>query len=149
MGRVRPGEALAFGLTLGSFAVVTLGLLVSWVASALLAFTIFFYVVIYTIWLKRSTPQNIVIGGAAGAFPPMIGWAAATGGVSLESVMLFLIIFFWTPPHFWALALYRTEDYARARIPMLPVVSGDASTRRQIMGRRSPSRIWRCSLSRG
>ena len=133
MGRVRPGEALAFGLTLGSFAVVTLGLLVSWVASALLAFTIFFYVVIYTIWLKRSTPQNIVIGGAAGAFPPMIGWAAVTGSLSFEPVLLSLIIFFWTPPHFWALALYRTEDYARARIPMLPVVSGDASTRRQIM----------------
>jgi protoheme IX farnesyltransferase len=133
MGRVRPGEALAFGLTLGSFAVVVLGLLVNWVASALLAFTIFFYVVIYTIWLKRSTPQNIVIGGAAGAFPPMIGWAAVTGSLSLEPILLFLIIFFWTPPHFWALALYRTEDYARAGIPMLPVVSGDASTRRQIL----------------
>ena len=133
MGRVRPGEALACGLTLGSFAVVVLGLLVNWVASALLAFTIFFYVVIYTIWLKRSTPQNIVIGGAAGAFPPMIGWAAVTGSLSLEPVLLFLIIFFWTPPHFWALALYRTEDYARAGIPMLPVVSGDASTRRQIL----------------
>ena len=133
MGRVRPGEALAFGLTLGSFAVVVLGLLVSWVASALLAFTIFFYVVIYTIWLKRSTPQNIVIGGAAGAFPPMIGWAAVTGSLGLEPALLFLIIFFWTPPHFWALALYRTEDYARARIPMLPVVAGDATTRRQIM----------------
>src|SRR5262252_6768319 len=133
MGRVRPGEALAFGLTLGSFAIVVLGLLVNWVAAALLAFTIFFYVVIYTIWLKRSTPHNIVIGGAAGAFPPMIGWAAVTGSLSLEPVLLFLIIFFWTPPHFWALALYRTEDYARARIPMLPVVSGDASTRRQIM----------------
>ncbi len=133
MGRVLPGEALAFGLTLGSFAVVVLGLLVNWVASALLAFTIFFYVVIYTIWLKRSTPQNIVIGGAAGAFPPMIGWAAVTGSLGLEPVLLFLIIFFWTPPHFWALALYRTEDYARAGIPMLPVVSGDASTRRQIM----------------
>jgi protoheme IX farnesyltransferase len=133
MGRVRPGEALAFGLTLGSFAIVVLGLLVNWVAAALLAFTIFFYVVIYTIWLKRSTPQNIVIGGAAGAFPPMIGWAAVTGSLSFEPVLLFLIIFFWTPPHFWALALYRTEDYARARIPMLPVVSGDASTRRQIM----------------
>lgn len=133
MGRVHPGEALAFGLTLGSFAVVVLGLLVNWMASALLAFTIFFYVVIYTIWLKRSTPQNIVIGGAAGAFPPMIGWAAVTGSLGLEPVLLFLIIFFWTPPHFWALALYRTEDYARARIPMLPVVSGDATTRRQIM----------------
>jgi len=133
MGRVLPGEALAFGLTLGSFAVVVLGLLVNWVAAALLAFTIFFYIVIYTIWLKRSTPQNIVIGGAAGAFPPMIGWTAVTGSLSLEPALLFLIIFFWTPPHFWALALYRTEDYARARIPMLPVVSGDASTRRQIM----------------
>ena len=133
LGRVRPGEALAFGLTLGSFAVVVLGLLVNWVASALLAFTIFFYIVIYTIWLKRSTPQNIVIGGPAGAFPPMIGWAAVTGSLGLEPVLLFLIIFFWTPPHFWALALYRTEDYARARIPMLPVVSGDATTRRQIM----------------
>ena len=133
MGRVRPGEALAFGLTLGSFAVVVLGLLVNWVASALLAFTIFFYVVIYTIWLKRSTPQNIVIGGAAGAFPPMIGWAAVTGSLSFEPILLFLIIFFWTPPHFWALALYRTDDYARAGIPMLPVVSGDASTRRQIL----------------
>ena len=133
MGRVRPGEAFAFGLTLGSFAVVVLGLLVNWVAAALLAFTIFFYVVIYTIWLKRSTSQNIVIGGAAGAFPPMIGWAATTGSVSLEPVLLFLIIFFWTPPHFWALALYRTEDYARAGIPMLPVVAGDVSTRRQIL----------------
>jgi protoheme IX farnesyltransferase len=133
MGRVRAGEALAFGLTLGSFAVVVLGLLVNWLASALLAFTIFFYVVIYTIWLKRSTSQNIVIGGAAGAFPPMIGWAAATGSLSLEPVLLFLIIFFWTPPHFWALALFRTEDYARAGIPMLPVVAGDISTRRQIL----------------
>jgi len=133
MGRVRAGEALAFGLTLGSFAVVVLGLLVNWVAAALLAFTIFFYVVVYTIWLKRSTPQNIVIGGAAGAFPPMIGWAATTGSLSLEPVLLFLIIFFWTPPHFWALALYRTDDYARAGIPMLPVVAGDISTRQQIL----------------
>ncbi len=133
MGRVRPGEALAFGLTLGSFAVVVLGLLVNLLAGALLAFTIFFYVVIYTILLKRLTPQNIVIGGAAGAFPPMIGWAAATGSLSFEPVLLFLIIFFWTPPHFWALALYRTDDYARAGIPMLPVVAGDTSTRRQIL----------------
>src|SRR6516165_2620046 len=133
MGHIQPGEALAFGLTLAGFAVVVLGLLVDALAAALLAFTIFFYVAIYTIWLKRSTPQNIVIGGAAGAFPPMIGWAAVTGSLSLEPVLLFLIIFFWTPPHFWALALYRTEDYARARIPMLPVVSGDASTRRQII----------------
>ena len=132
-GRVQPGEALAFGLTLASFAVVVLGLLVNVFAAALLAFTIFFYVVIYTIWLKRSTPQNIVIGGASGAFPPMIGWAAVTGSLSLEPVLLFMIIFFWTPPHFWALALYRTGDYARAGIPMLPVVAGDASTRRHIM----------------
>jgi heme o synthase len=133
MGRIQPGEALAFGLTLAGFAVVVLGLLVNVFAAALLAFTIFFYVAIYTIWLKRSTPQNIVIGGAAGALPPMIGWAAATGSLSLEPVLLFLIIFFWTPPHFWALSLYRTEDYARAGIPMLPVVKGDASTRRQIL----------------
>jgi protoheme IX farnesyltransferase len=133
MGRIQPGEALAFGLTLAGFAVVTLGLLVNWLAAGLLAFTIFFYVAVYTIWLKRSTPQNIVIGGAAGAFPPMIGWAATTGSVSIEPILLFLIIFFWTPPHFWALALYRTEDYSRAGIPMLPVVNGDPSTRRQIL----------------
>ena len=132
-GRVKPGEALAFGLTLSVFAVVVLGLLVNILAAALLAFTIFFYAVIYTMWLKRSTPQNIVIGGAAGAFPPTIGWAAVTGSLSLEPVLLFLIIFFWTPPHFWALALYRTQDYARAGIPMLPVVAGDAQTRLQIL----------------
>jgi protoheme IX farnesyltransferase len=133
MGRVQPGEALAFGLTLAGFSVVTLGLMVSWTAAALLAFTIFFYAVIYTAWLKRATPQNIVIGGAAGAFPPMIGWAATTGSLSLEPVLLFLIIFFWTPPHFWALALYRTDDYARAGVPMLPVVAGDDTTRLQIL----------------
>jgi len=133
MGRVKPGEALAFGLTLSGFAVVVLGLLVNTLAAALLAFTIFFYAVIYTVWLKRATPQNIVIGGAAGAFPPMIGWAAATGSLSLEPVLLFTIIFFWTPPHFWALALYRADDYARAGIPMLPVVAGDVSARRQIL----------------
>ena len=133
MGRIQPGEALAFGLTLAGFAVVVLGLLVDALAAALLAFTIFFYVAIYTVGLKRSTPQNIVIGGVAGAFPPMIGWTAVTGSLSLEPVLLFLIIFMWTPPHFWALALYRTEDYARAGIPMLPVVAGDRSTRRHIM----------------
>ena len=109
---------------LAGFSVVVLGLMVSWLAAALLAFTIFFYVVVYTMWLKRSTPQNIVIGGAAGAFPPVIGWAAVTGAVSLEPVLLFLIIFFWTPPHFWALALLRADDYARAGVPMLPVVAG-------------------------
>ena len=133
MGRVQSGEALAFGLTLSAFAVVVLGLLVNVLAAALLAFTIFFYVVIYTMWLKRSTPQNIVIGGAAGAFPPMIGWAAVTGSLSLEPFLLFMIILLWTPPHFWALALYRCEDYARAGIPMLPVVAGEVSTRRHIM----------------
>lgn len=133
MGRVKPGEALAFGLTLAGFAVVTLGLMVNLLAAGLLAFTIFFYAVIYTAWLKRSTPQNIVIGGAAGAFPPMIGWAAVTGSLSLEPIILFLIIFFWTPPHFWALALYRTGDYARAGVPMLPVVKGDPATRWQVL----------------
>jgi protoheme IX farnesyltransferase len=132
-GRILPGEALGFGLTLAAGSVVVLGLLVSWLAAGLLAFTIFFYVVIYTMWLKRSTPQNIVIGGAAGAFPPIIGWAAASGGTGLESILLFLIIFFWTPPHFWALALCRTGEYARAGIPMLPVVAGRSETQRQIL----------------
>jgi protoheme IX farnesyltransferase len=110
-----------------------LGLTANWFAASLLAFTIFFYVAIYTVWLKRATPQNIVIGGAAGAFPPMIGWAAATSGVALESVLLFLIIFLWTPPHFWALSLLRSGEYARAGIPMLPVVAGRAETKRQIV----------------
>jgi len=132
-GRVAPREALAFGMTLAAGSVVVLGLLVDWLAALLLAFTIFFYIVIYTMWLKRATPQNIVIGGAAGAFPPMIGWAAATGSIGIEPVLLFLLVFFWTPPHFWALSLNRTEDYARARIPMLPVVAGAAETRRQIL----------------
>jgi len=132
-GRMLPQEALAFGLTLGAGSVVVLGLVANWLAAALLAFTIFFYAVVYTAWLKRSTPQNIVIGGAAGAFPPMIGWAAATGMISLEPVLLFLIIFFWTPPHFWALALWRADDYARAGVPMLPVVCGRPETRRQIL----------------
>jgi protoheme IX farnesyltransferase len=131
--RIAPGEALAFGLVLAVGAVMVMALLVNWLAAALLAFTIFFYVAVYTMWLKRSTPQNIVIGGAAGAFPPMIGWAAATGGISLEPFLLFLIIFFWTPPHFWALALLRVDDYARARVPMLPVVAGAGETRRQIV----------------
>jgi protoheme IX farnesyltransferase len=133
MGRVQPGEALAFGLTLSGFSVVILGVLVNVLSAALLAFTIFFYAVVYTMWLKRSTPQNIVIGGAAGAFPPMIGWAAVTGSLSLEPILLFAIIFIWTPPHFWALALYKTEDYARAGIPMLPVVAGEIVTRRHIL----------------
>ena len=132
-GRVTPGEAAGFGAILSVFSVMTMGVLVNWVAAALLAFTIFFYVAIYTMWLKRRTSQNIVIGGAAGAFPPMIGWAAVTGSVSVESIVLFLIIFMWTPPHFWALALYRSGDYEKVGVPMLPVVSGEAETRRQIM----------------
>jgi protoheme IX farnesyltransferase len=119
-GRVLPREALAFGLTLAIASIAVLGLVANWLAASLLAFTIFFYVAIYTMWLKRTTPQNIVVGGAAGAFPPMIGWAAATGTVDLESVLLFLIIFLWTPPHFWALSLWRAQEYARAGIPMLP-----------------------------
>ncbi|AZN98635.1 protoheme IX farnesyltransferase [Mesorhizobium sp. M9A.F.Ca.ET.002.03.1.2] len=131
-GRIRPREALSFGLVLSVLSVMTLGVLVNWLSATLLAFTIFFYAVVYTMWLKRWTPQNIVIGGAAGAIPPVIGWAAATGTVSLESVVLFLIIFLWTPPHFWALALFKSEDYARAGIPMMPNVAGQASTRRQI-----------------
>jgi protoheme IX farnesyltransferase len=131
-GRIAPRQALVFGLVLSALSVLTLGVLVNWLSAALLAFTIFFYVVVYTMWLKRWTPQNIVIGGAAGAFPPVIGWAAATGTVSLESVILFLITFLWTPPHFWALALYKSGEYARAGIPMMPNVAGAASTRRQI-----------------
>jgi protoheme IX farnesyltransferase len=132
-GRITAGEAAGFGMTLAGFAVAVLALMVSWLAAAILAFTIFFYVVVYTMWLKRSTPQNIVIGGAAGALPPVIGWAAVTGGIALEPVILFLIIFMWTPPHFWALSLTRTEDYARAKVPMLPVVAGPEATRRHIL----------------
>jgi protoheme IX farnesyltransferase len=131
--RVPPDEALTFGLVLAAGSVFCLGVLVNWVASGLLAFTIAFYIIIYTMWLKRRTPQNIVIGGAAGAFPPMVGWAAATGTISLESVLLFTIIFLWTPPHFWALALYRSRDYERAGIPMLPVVAGKNEARVQIL----------------
>jgi heme o synthase len=132
-GRVTRPEALAFGMTLAFFAVMTLGILVNWIAGALLAFTIFFYVVIYTLLLKRWTAQNIVIGGAAGALPPVVAWAAATGSLSVEPILLFLIIFFWTPPHFWALALFRSDDYARAGVPMLPVVAGPDATRLQIL----------------
>jgi protoheme IX farnesyltransferase len=132
-GRVNPDEAAAFGVVLTILSVGLMGLALNWTAAALLAFASFFYVVIYTIWLKRRTPQNIVIGGAAGAFPPMIGWAAVTGHVSLESIMLFTIIFLWTPPHFWALALYKNEDYKKAGIPMLPVVAGAQVTRQQIL----------------
>jgi protoheme IX farnesyltransferase len=132
-GRVTRPEALAFGLILAFFSVMTLGILVNWYAGALLAFTIFFYVVIYTMMLKRWTAQNIVIGGAAGALPPVVAWVAATGSIAVEPVLLFLIIFFWTPPHFWALALFRSDDYARAGVPMLPVVAGPDATRLQIL----------------
>jgi len=132
-GRVPAGEALAVGVALSIASVTMLALFANFLAAGLLAFTIFFYAVVYTMWLKRWTAQNIVIGGAAGAFPPMIGWAAATGSISLESVILFLMIFFWTPPHFWALALLRKDDYARAGIPMLPNVAGEHETRRQIV----------------
>ncbi|PZQ52179.1 MAG: protoheme IX farnesyltransferase [Rhodovulum sulfidophilum] len=132
-GRVPRGEALAIGVALSGFSVVMLALFANAFAAGLLAFTIFFYAVIYSMWLKRSTPQNIVIGGAAGAFPPMIGWAIATGGVSLESCLMFLLIFLWTPPHFWALALFRNDDYTKAGVPMLPVTAGPKVTRQQIL----------------
>lgn len=131
-GRVTANEALTFGIILSVFSVTLLGLATNWLAGGFLAFTIFFYAVVYTMWLKRSTPQNIVIGGAAGAFPPMVGWAAVTGTLSWESFALFLIIFLWTPPHFWALALYKQGDYGAAGIPMMPNVKGEASTKRQI-----------------
>ncbi|MGH1465165.1 MAG: heme o synthase [Cognatishimia sp.] len=132
-GKVTRNEAFAFGMTLSVFAVVMLGLATNMVAAGLLAFTIFFYVVIYTMWLKRWTPQNIVIGGAAGAFPPMIGWAVVTGGVSVESVLMFTLIFMWTPPHFWALCLFMKSDYKDAGVPMLHVTNGRASTRNHIL----------------
>jgi protoheme IX farnesyltransferase len=132
-GAILPGEALGFGAALAVGSVIALGLMVNLVASALLAFTIFFYVVIYTMWLKRWTPQNIVIGGAAGALPPMIGWAAVTGTIDLGGISLFLIIFMWTPPHFWALALFTENDYAAAGVPMLPNVAGPDETRKQIL----------------
>jgi protoheme IX farnesyltransferase len=132
-GRMEAGAALGFGATLALGSVAVMGLAANWVAAALLALTIGFYVFVYTIWLKRRTPQNIVIGGAAGAFPPMIGWAAVTGDVSVMPVLLFGIIFMWTPPHFWALALYKKDEYAAVGVPMLPVVAGVEETRRQIV----------------
>ena len=128
-GRVSPSQALGFGMVLSCFSVGILGLMVNWFAGAFLAFTIFFYAVVYTMWLKRSTPQNIVIGGAAAPSPPMIGWAAVTGGVAWESFMMFLIIFMWTPPHFWALALLKSDDYQAAGVPMMPNVAGHESTK--------------------
>ena len=132
-GKIQPGEALAFGLSLSVGSVLILGLASNWLAAGLLAFTIFFYVVIYSMWLKRSTPQNIVIGGAAGALPPIVAQAAVTGHVAWDSVILFAIIFMWTPPHFWALALVKSGDYERAGIPMMPNVAGPDSTRFQIL----------------
>lgn len=132
-GKVMADEALAIGLTLSAMSVVFLWLATNWLAAALLAFTIFFYAVIYTMWLKRWTPQNIVIGGAAGAFPPMIGWAAVTGDVTLESALMFALIFMWTPPHFWALALFINSDYENASVPMLTVTHGKRVTRRHIL----------------
>lgn len=133
-GRLDRGEALGLGLGLSVISVMMLGLTANWFAAGFLAFTIFFYAVVYTMWLKRWTPQNIVIGGAAGAFPPMIGWACATGGVGVESLLMFAVIFFWTPPHFWALALFMKEDYHKAGVPMLTVTHGRKVTRRHIFG---------------
>ncbi len=132
-GKVTPGDALGFGLTLSVASVILLGLLVNITSAVLLALTIFFYAVVYTMWLKRRTPHNIVIGGAAGAFPPMIGWAAVTDSVTIESIVLFGIIFLWTPPHFWALSLFISKDYEKVGVPMLPVVAGEAETRKQIL----------------
>ncbi|WFU09732.1 heme o synthase [Rhizobium sp. CB3090] len=132
-GRVTPSEALTFGLVLSGFSVTILGLAVNWLSAGILAFTIFFYAVIYTMWLKRSTPQNIVIGGAAGAFPPVIGWACVTNSVTMESIVLFLIIFLWTPAHFWALALFKMRDYESVGVPMLPNVAGVPATKNQIV----------------
>ncbi|MAZ22741.1 heme o synthase [Roseovarius sp.] len=132
-GKVSEGEAFGFGITLAVMSVIMLALAANLMAAAILAFTIFFYVVIYSMWLKRWTPQNIVIGGAAGAFPPMIGWDVATGGISVESVLMFALIFMWTPPHFWALALFMKSDYENAGVPMLTVTHGRKSTRKHIL----------------
>ncbi|MFC3528979.1 heme o synthase [Paracoccus mangrovi] len=144
-GRIPAGEALAVGIALSGLSVMMLGLAANWFAAGFLAFTIFFYAVIYTVWLKRRTPQNIVIGGAAGAFPPMIGWACATGGISVESLLMFALIFFWTPPHFWALALFMKGDYSKAGVPMLTVTHGRKVARRHIFAYTlvlAPFAIW-------
>ena len=132
-GRVEPAEALTFGVILSAFAVMMMFLATNAVAAGLLAAAVLFYVFVYTVWLKRRTPQNIVIGGAAGAFPPAIGWAVVTGNIGIEAVILFALIFFWTPPHFWALALYRSKDYAAAGVPMLPVIRGAQATKWQML----------------
>ena len=144
-GRMAPGDALGFGCFLAATSVVLMGLAINLVAAALLAATIAFYVFVYTMWLKRRTPQNIVIGGAAGALPPIVGWAAATGDVAPAAVALFALIFFWTPPHFWALALYRAGDYAKAGVPMLPVVAGARATKRQML--LYTLVLWPCALA--
>src|ERR1700681_3144696 len=144
-GRMMPGEALGFGVVLAVGAVAVMGLAVNWVAAQLLALTIVFYVFVYTVWLKRRTPQNIVIGGAAGALPPLVGWAAVTGDVAPAALALFALIFFWTPPHFWALALYRAGDYAKAGVPMLPVVAGPRATKRQML--LYTLVLWPCALA--
>ena len=132
-GKIDPADALAYGITLAVISIMVMGLAVNWLAASLLALTIAFYIIVYTMWLKRRTPQNIVIGGAAGALPPMIGWAAVTGEITAMPVVLFAIIFFWTPPHFWALALFRSKDYANVGVPMLPVTAGEVVTRRHIL----------------
>ena len=132
-GRIAPDSALAYGVALAVFSVGLMGLAANWLAAGVLAASILFYVFVYTVWLKRRTPQNIVIGGAAGAFPPLIGWVAVTGSISVEPLVLFAIIFFWTPPHFWALSLFAHADYARAGVPMLPVVAGARETRKQVL----------------
>ena len=144
-GRVAPDDALAFGLFLSALSVMLMGLALNWIAAGLLGFAIFFYAVVYTMWLKRSTAQNIVIGGAAGAFPPVIGWAAVAGDISAMPIVLFLIIFLWTPPHFWALALYKNSDYARAGIPMMPVVVGSKRTKQLMVA--YTWMLMACSLS--
>jgi heme o synthase len=144
-GRMAPGDALGFGCFLAGASVVLMGLALNWQAAVLLATTIAFYVFVYTIWLKRRTPQNIVIGGAAGALPPIVGWAAATGDVAPAAIALFALIFFWTPPHFWALALYRAGDYAKAGVPMLPVVAGPRATKRQMLIYTLV--LWPCALA--
>ena len=144
-GRMQPGEALGFGIVLAVGSVVVMGLAVNWAAAALLGLTIAFYVFVYTIWLKRRTPQNIVIGGAAGALPPLIGWAAVTGDIGWGAIALFAIIFFWTPPHFWALSLYSAGEYAAAGVPMLPVVAGPRETKRQML--LYPIVLWPVSLA--
>ena len=132
-GKIHPSDALTFGVITSLLSIIILGLSINWLAASLLAFTIVFYAIIYTVWLKRHTVQNIVIGGAAGAFPPVIGQVCATGNISFESLILFFIIFLWTPPHFWALALSKKDDYAAAKIPMLPVIAGDKGTRKNIL----------------